>query len=472
MKKLLVIFTSALLGLTVSCTTYNDSQVWDAINDLEQDVTDLQTLLNALSNNLTIKSIIETKDGYLVTFSDKSSITINNNNNTTDSTCVIEAVDWNDSEVTFTLSDGSMVTIPRTAAGSIDNNKRIYYMSSNGGKIIPNFPSYTDAVLQSNIVKNGLGCMVFDDVVTQLDRWFNNQPTLSKVVISNEILVLNETFVGCTGLVDVTIPENVVLMNSAFEGCSNLRYIYCKPQTPPAPIGTEVLGTIPTDVIIYVPSASVAKYKAAAGWSNYADNIVGCDFKDITTNYNRWIGSWTVSGSGLGWKDGEGYVTPKNVSFNITISNLLEESIFTIDGWNGQNYQLNTSYVAAQDAFYISGQTVAKNVTLHDGSLASEIILAGLDANGRIYTNYDMICVSRSGNRVVATPVTYLLQDGSEFNFTCVAFLAIIDGQSYFITNDVPGTSLTLTPTSSNRTSAQGAEAVNLHLLKQPEFCK
>ncbi len=67
-----------------SCSeAYDDSEIVGRLDDLEEEVEDLREevesskiLLNALANNLTIKSVNETTEGYVVTFSDDSSITV------------------------------------------------------------------------------------------------------------------------------------------------------------------------------------------------------------------------------------------------------------------------------------------------------------------------------------------------------------------------------------------------------------
>lgn len=445
MKRVVLMLSIALMGLMIGCT-YDDRQVWDAIDKLNEKVANQQALLNALSNDLSIRSITETKEGYVITFSDKSTITIKQGNDeVAGAEGVIVAVDWDEDNAYFTMSDGSVVTIPLTVVGGIDDSRKIYYKTSGGSKIIPQFPSYAGAVMLSNTYDAGIGCMAFDDNVLFLDRWFSNQPTLTTIYLPNGIRQLFETFAGCTRLEEVAIPESVEMMDqTVFDGCSNLRYIYCKPQTPPTAL--EGMLTLPADAVIYVPSASVAQYKAAAGWDAYADNIVGCNFETVSDNYDSWLGDWTVSGAGLGWKDNQGYVTATNVSFDITISQKLEDGLFVIDGWNDQPYQLIASYCAAQDAFYIAGQDVATNVALVNGQVASRVVLVGLDAAGGVHTNYDMVCVRRSGKDVVATPVQYQQQDGSVFTFASMAYIAVVDGVSYSLSEYASGTELTLTP--------------------------
>lgn len=59
--------------------------------------------------------------------------------------------------------------------------------------------------------------------------------------------------------------------NNAFTGCSSLATITCHATTPPTLLNASLQGITPT--AIYVPAASVAAYKSAQYWSNFASII-------------------------------------------------------------------------------------------------------------------------------------------------------------------------------------------------------
>ena len=94
MKKLLTILTTILIGLCVACT-YDDSEAWDSLKEIEQEQKELadeqqemqqqldsqKVLLDALANNLIITSIISTSDGYVICFSDGSTIIVKHGEN-------------------------------------------------------------------------------------------------------------------------------------------------------------------------------------------------------------------------------------------------------------------------------------------------------------------------------------------------------------------------------------------------------
>jgi hypothetical protein len=64
---------------------------------------------------------------------------------------------------------------------------------------------------------------------------------------------------------------------NAFSNCPWLSEVYCRATTPPV-LGEGVFSNSAELGNIYVPAASVDAYKTAAGWSKFADKIMGYDF--------------------------------------------------------------------------------------------------------------------------------------------------------------------------------------------------
>ena len=96
--------------------------------------------------------------------------------------------------------------------------------------------------------------------------------------ISNEYID-EKAFFACSKLDSIIIPESVTeIGDSAFTRCSYLKMIYCQSTTPPT-LGNKAFLYISREAKIYVPQNSVALYKSANGWKDYASKIVGCDFK-------------------------------------------------------------------------------------------------------------------------------------------------------------------------------------------------
>ena len=72
----------------------------------------------------------------------------------------------------------------------------------------------------------------------------------------------------------ITIPDTVTEIEyGAFSSCDQLASITCLAATPPA-LGPDAFTSETAGFTIKVPAASVAAYKAADGWKDYASYIV------------------------------------------------------------------------------------------------------------------------------------------------------------------------------------------------------
>ena len=90
---------------------------------------------------------------------------------------------------------------------------------------------------------------------------------------------------GCDQLQRLTINDDVTSIGEyAFACAPMLEGVYLMSHIPPVLDGDEVLFNSDhyphkSECKIYVPRDSVDTYKTASGWSKYADNIIGYDFK-------------------------------------------------------------------------------------------------------------------------------------------------------------------------------------------------
>ena len=125
---------------------------------------------------------------------------------------------------------------------------------------------------------------------------------IKHVVISEGITAIPPmSFYMEVGIQTVTLPSTLTAIGmNAFGECFNIETITCDATTPPSlaaevdpnwglenPETYVIFGTlndesgepnpIETLTAIYVPTASVDNYKAASGWSTYADKIVAAD---------------------------------------------------------------------------------------------------------------------------------------------------------------------------------------------------
>jgi hypothetical protein len=104
--------------------------------------------------------------------------------------------------------------------------------------------------------------------------------SLTSITIPDGVTSIGEqAFLRCESLTSITIPDSVTEIGEhAFAGCESLKEVYCKPTTPPS--GDKYMFYLnASGRKIYVPTESVEAYKAADGWKEYANDIVGYDFE-------------------------------------------------------------------------------------------------------------------------------------------------------------------------------------------------
>lgn len=91
--------------------------------------------------------------------------------------------------------------------------------------------------------------------------------------LANNSKIISVAFRNCDAMTSINIPSTVTQIGHyVFENCTALTSIICLATTPPR-IETSTFLNVPSDCAIYVPSASVNAYKAAANWSSRANYI-------------------------------------------------------------------------------------------------------------------------------------------------------------------------------------------------------
>lgn len=188
------------------------------------------------------------------------------------------------------------------------NNEIWYTNGSTTKSTAPTTPdAFGGATIVSNTYNSALGCWVikFDSDVTAIQKTaFSTLSSITSITLPSSILTIDgSTFNRCSSLVEINIPEGVtaIMPNSAFymctslvsvtlpstltrlggsdfESCESLKTVYCKAINPPTGVDSCSFAPCSDELKIYVPTDSVDEYKAASGWSNYADRIVGYDF--------------------------------------------------------------------------------------------------------------------------------------------------------------------------------------------------
>ena len=129
---------------------------------------------------------------------------------------------------------------------------------------------------------SGLTSLTLPNTLTSIDQGaFSGCSGLTDVTIGSGVTSIGyEAFRNCTGLTSVTIPSGVTSINKgAFRDCSGLTEVTVLATTPPTLRSNSFDNT--NNCPIYVPCGSVDAYKAAAGWSTYADRIQCIDYFTI-----------------------------------------------------------------------------------------------------------------------------------------------------------------------------------------------
>ncbi len=125
-------------------------------------------------------------------------------------------------------------------------------------------------------------CVLANTITNVGTEAFYNCRQVTEVVIGSGPTNLgNATFDYCVSLAQLTIPSQVTYIGTNFlRGCTSFRVLICEGTTPPTIESTTLSGATNLSGI-YVPDASVAAYKAANRWSNYASKIF--PMSDLTT---------------------------------------------------------------------------------------------------------------------------------------------------------------------------------------------
>ena len=108
-----------------------------------------------------------------------------------------------------------------------NENNKIYYTTTDGKKMFPyeSGGATFGAILISNIYKDGVGVMTFDDDVTMIGyEAFYSCTSLTSVTIPDSVTTIgDDAFYECSSLTSITIPDSVTTIGHyAFCYCSSL----------------------------------------------------------------------------------------------------------------------------------------------------------------------------------------------------------------------------------------------------------
>lgn len=113
----------------------------------------------------------------------------------------------------------------------------------------------------------------FANIQTVYNNETEEELPINIILPQNLAKIGNSCFEGAM-INQITIPDTVTEIGDwAFNYCDQLASITCLAATPPA-LGTGAFNSETAGFTIKVPAASVAAYKAADGWKDYASYIV------------------------------------------------------------------------------------------------------------------------------------------------------------------------------------------------------
>lgn len=123
-----------------ACDKYDDSLLMSRMDNIEEQLSAMETVLKAYEDKLFIESVTEISNGYIITFSDGSKATITNGTDAKpdeDGDTLIDNIVINEIEVTFNLTDGRSFSIPLYSALSISfDSEDLVVMQANSSRDI------------------------------------------------------------------------------------------------------------------------------------------------------------------------------------------------------------------------------------------------------------------------------------------------------------------------------------------------
>ena len=98
--------------------------------------------------------------------------------------------------------------------------------------------------------------------------------SLETVVLPENLAKIDGySFNAAYSLLEYTIPSGVTQIGNTLGNFYSVKKIFVLPEVPPTLANSSPWGLSPSELVIYVPAASVEAYKAATNWSKYASKI-------------------------------------------------------------------------------------------------------------------------------------------------------------------------------------------------------
>lgn len=217
----------------------------------------------------------------------------------------------------------------------------------------------------------------------------------------------NSAFSWCSNLARVTIPASVTSIgDDAFHYCEGLRAITVLAETPPT-FGYWALEDTPSLEEIKVPGSSVSAYKAAEGWSDYADLIVGI------VDSTPYTVTLTINIAKAGSVE---FTSDGHSGTSITVTG---EQTLTFSATCNSDYQFlgwyDSETLISTDAVYTDGYTVYGETTIEGRfkSIYTSFSVTSSNRNKVGYTGED--------NEILIIPETFKDSNGTLYRVTTIS---------------------------------------------------
>lgn len=120
-----------------------------------------------------------------------------------------------------------------------------------------------------------LSRLALPENITFLNQYtLSNLHSLDTIILPEKLGTIDRySFAAAYSLLEYTIPSGVTTIGNTLGNFYSVKKIYVLPEVPPTLGNSSPWGYSPSELIIYVPAASVEAYKTATNWSNYASKI-------------------------------------------------------------------------------------------------------------------------------------------------------------------------------------------------------
>lgn len=201
-----------------------------------------------------------------------------------------------DGDVCFTKSSEKSITISRnhiTPMEAFDgelfypDSKQVWYDTYSRELLVVSGKPFDQSIVNNEMYQwcvndscRNVKRFIFNASVTAVSaQAFKGDADLDTIYLPHSVTTIGASaFSDCAEFYAVHLGRSLKSIEAnAFSNCPWLSEVYCRATTPPV-LGEGVFSNSAELGNIYVPAASVDAYKTAAGWSKFADKIMGYDF--------------------------------------------------------------------------------------------------------------------------------------------------------------------------------------------------